>query len=202
MKKSAFSQIMEKGTLIFLALSVLSFITWQALENGVFLTLFITFATFLYHLAVRLAVGEIVERATAGGVNYNRAWFRQSQFEAALYRKLKVHKWKLNLPTYIPEKFSLKDNTPGQVASNTCCAEIVHEINAAVSFVPVVLSVILPVLRDTIVVFVLTSVAAALFDMLFVVIQRYNRPRLLRMAERRKNLNNHNTDGKNKSIEQ
>ena len=68
-----------------------------------------------------------------------------------------------------------------------CGAEIVHEVNVVVSFVPVVLSVIVPVLRSTVLVFVLTSVAAAIFDMLFVIIQRYNRPRMLKLMRRRQN---------------
>ena len=182
MKKSVFKQVMENGTLLFLALSALSLTGWLILGYGVLLTLFITFATFLYHLAIRLAIGGILNRLTAGGVNYKAAWFRQSRLEERLYRGLKVHKWKLRLPTYVPEKFSLKENTLEQIASNMCCAELVHEVNVAVSFVPVILSIIMPVLRDTILVFVLTSAAAALFDALFVIIQRYNRPRLLRMA--------------------
>lgn len=190
MKKSVFKQVMENGTLLFLALSALSLTGWLIFGYGVLLTLFITFATFLYHLAIRLAIGGILTRLTAGGVDYKSAWFRQSRFEAGLYRRLKVHKWKLKLPTYVPEKFSLKDNTPEQVASNMCCAELVHEINAAVSFVPVVLSIVIPALRDTIIVFVLTSVAAAMFDLMFVMIQRYNRPRILQMAERRNKVRN------------
>ncbi len=190
MKKSVFKQVMENSTLLFLALTVISLVCWLSFGNGVFLTLFITFATFLYHLAVRLVVGGILNRLTESGVDYKSAWFRQSRFEAGLYRRLKVHKWKLRLPTYVPEKFSLKENTPEQVAANMCCAELVHEVNVVVSFVPIPLSIIIPALRDTIVVFVLTSVAAALFDLLFVIIQRYNRPRLLRMAERRNRVRN------------
>lgn len=182
MKKSAFRKLMEGGTILFLVLTAASLVCWLSLGYGFFLTLLITFATFLYHLAIRLAVGAILETLTAGGVNYKSAWFRQSRLEERLYRRLKVHKWKLRLPTYVPEKFSLKENTPEQIASNMCCAELVHEVNVAVSFVPVILSIIMPVLRDTILVFVLTSAAAALFDALFVIIQRYNRPRLLRMA--------------------
>ena len=68
-----------------------------------------------------------------------------------------------------------------------CCAEIVHEVNVAVSFVPVVLSVVIPALQSTVLVFVLTSVAVAIFDMLFVIIQRYNRPRMLKLMRRRQN---------------
>lgn len=187
MKKSGFQHFMEKGTLAFLTLTVIFLVCWLVLGQGVFLTLLITFATFFYHFAIRLVVGAAVDGITARGVNYNAAWFRQSRAEAKLYKLLKVHSWKVKLPTYVPGSFSLKENTLEQVVCNMCCAEIVHEVNVAVSFVPVVLSVIIPALRSTILVFVLTSLAAAAFDMLFVMIQRYNRPRMLKLMRRRQN---------------
>ncbi len=185
--KSGFQHFMEKGTLASLALSVIFLVCWLVWGQGIFLTLLITFATFFYHFAVRLAVGAAVDAVTARGVDYNAAWFRQGRAEAKLYKLLKVHSWKVKLPTYVPGSFSLKENTPEQVVCNMCGAEIVHEVNVVVSFVPVVLSVIVPVLRSTVLVFVLTSVAAAVFDMLFVIIQRYNRPRMLKLMRRRQN---------------
>lgn len=187
MKRSGFQRIMETGTLALLVLSVASLVCWLVWGQGIFLTLLITFATFFYHLAVRLVVGAVVKNLTAGGVDYDSAWFRQGRAESRLYKLLKVHSWKVKLPTYIPGSFSLTENSPEQVVCNMCCAEIVHEVNAAVSFVPVVLSVILPFLHSTILVFVLTSVGAAVFDMLFVIIQRYNRPRMLKLMRRRQN---------------
>ena len=88
--KSGFQHFMEKGVLAFLALSMIFLVCWLVWGHGVFLTLLITFATFFYHFAVRLAVGAAVDRITAHGVNYNAAWFRQSRAEAKLYRLLKV----------------------------------------------------------------------------------------------------------------
>ena len=70
MKKSVSKQVMEKGTLLFLALSVICLTGWLILGYGVLLTLFIAFATFLYHLAIRLAVGGILNKLTAGGGGY------------------------------------------------------------------------------------------------------------------------------------
>lgn len=66
-----------------------------------------------------------------------------------------------------------------------CAAEIIHEVNIPASIIPVILSISVPFLRSTLLVFVLTSAAAALFDLMFVVIQRYNRPRMLRLIQRK-----------------
>ena len=61
-----------------------------------------------------------------------------------------------------------------------CQAELVHEVNAAVSFVPLLFSVWVGAFP----IFLITSIIAAGFDLLFAVIQRYNRPRVMRLAVR------------------
>ena len=187
-KKSGFQHFMESGALICLVLTA-AFLCGWLLCGGAFVALTITFATIGYHFAVRILVGAAVDKLTAGGVNNQRWWFRQSESERRLFRLLKVHRWKLKLPTYTPEKFSLKLNTPEQVVCNMCAAEIIHEVNILASLVPVLLSLAVPFLRDTLPVFVLTSAAAALFDLLFVVIQRYNRPRMMKLIRRKENEN-------------
>ena len=190
MKKSGFQQFMEKGALFSLAASAVCLCCRLIFGGSVWVALTITFTTVLYHFAVRIAVGAVVDHITASGVIYNRAWFRQSRAESFVYRLLRVHRWKLKIPTYTPEKFSLKQNTPEQVVCNMCAAELIHEVNFLVSFLPVVLSIVIPFLNSTLIVFVLTSSAAALFDLVFVVIQRYNRPRMMKLIGSRKYSNN------------
>ena len=184
MKKSGFQRFMEQGAAGCAALTAVFGCCWLAF-GGAFVALTITFATILYHFAVRLAVGAAVDRLTANGVNYRRSWFRQSRAEQKLFRLLRVRSWKLKLPAYTPEKFSLRDNTPEQVVGNMCAAEIIHEINIIASLVPVALSIAVPFLRSTLPVFILTSAGAGLFDLLFVIIQRFNRPRMMKLIQRR-----------------
>lgn len=59
-----------------------------------------------------------------------------------------------------------------------CQAELVHETNMALSFLPLI------AVRwfGAFYVFLITSVCGALFDSVFVVMQRYNRTRVVRMA--------------------
>ena len=61
-------------------------------------------------------------------------------------------------------------------------AELVHEGIIVLSFAPILASLAFGATW----VFVLTSVLAACYDMLFVVMQRYNRPRILRLMEKEK----------------
>lgn len=58
-----------------------------------------------------------------------------------------------------------------------CQAELVHETIVVLSFVPIIPSVL--VFGD-LPVFIITSLAAAIIDVTFVIIQRYNRPRIIR----------------------
>ena len=63
---------------------------------------------------------------------------------------------------------------------------MVHEGIIVLSFAPILASLAFGATW----VFVLTSVLAACYDMLFVVMQRYNRPRILRVMEKEKNRTN------------
>lgn len=139
----------------------------------------ITCGTTCYHFGMRLLVGALVP-PVSGTAN----WFRPRKWEAAFYRLLRVKSWKQHLPTYDPRQFSLKENTLEQVIRNMCGAEIVHEVIMVFSFLPLLA---IPVFGAW-PVFLITSVLAALFDSLFVIAQRYNRPRLERIFKKQEAL--------------
>lgn len=134
----------------------------------------ISFGTTCYHFAMRLIVGALVPplKGTA-------SWFRPRKWEAPLYRTLGVKDWKKHLPTYNPRQFSLQDNTWEQIIRNTCQAEVVHEVIILCSFLPLLTVPYFGAFW----VFMITSLGAGLFDLLFVIAQRYNRPRLERIAK-------------------
>ena len=85
------------------------------------------------------------------------------------------------MPTYDPRLFSLKENTLDEIVNNMCQAEVVHEIIILLSFIPLLFSMV----WDAFFVFLITSLLAALLDLSFVMMQRYNRPRILRLAQKR-----------------
>lgn len=147
---------------------------------GAALSVAITLGITLYHVAMRLLVGLCIH-----GIYHNKMagtgrWFREKPFERRLYRLLRVHRWKRWLPTWEKAFFDLQRRTPAEVVEATCQAEVVHELIAALSLLPMAM---IPVWGAPGVI-LLTSVAAALVDLMFAVLQRYNRPRLLRLAER------------------
>ena len=169
-------------TCVFVAGWLLCAIAHHSLGGDILLSLMITFFTCAYHFLMRFAVGGIINAIFRNRMDYTRRWFAQKPFEPKLYKALGVKKWKNNMPTYSPETFSLEHHTLEEIVSATCQSEVVHEIIALLSLVPIAFTAI----WGTFPVFLLTSIAAMLLDLSFVVMQRYNRPRLLRLMKHQK----------------
>jgi hypothetical protein len=91
-----------------------------------------------------------------------------------------VHKWKKYLPTYNPDTFDVNKKTVKEIIGATCQSEIVHEIIMILSLLPIAS---IPFLGGA-AAMIVTSVLSMLFDSLFVILQRYNRPKLIRVLER------------------
>ncbi len=142
-------------------------------------TVTITMGTVAYHFVMRLFVGAAWSPLEFK-VNPDAAWFAERQWETALYKALRVKAWKGHVPTYAPDTFDIKQHSISDILCSTCHSERVHETIIVLSFVPLVGTVWFGAFWA----FLLTSVGAALLDLIFVIVQRYNRPRL-RMLLRR-----------------
>ncbi len=164
-----------------LAATVVLGLMYNSFDSKVLLALTITFGTVFYHFAMRLAVGLIVNAVFHNNMNHKRAWFDVKKTELKLYKKLKIRQWKKLIPTYLPETFDIESKSLDCIIGATCQAEVVHEIIILLSFVPIIFSVWFHELT----VFILTSVVAALIDSVFVILQRYNRPRLIALQKKR-----------------
>lgn len=148
-------------------------------ENRVFFPVAVTFGTIFYHLAMRLVIGSLVDAKYHNQMDYTKKWFQEKPFEKTLYKKLNVRKWKKHLPTLNPQDFDLKNRSVEEIIQVMCQAEVVHELIMPFSFVPIVFSIWFGSLE----VFVITSCLSFLFDGMFVIMQRYNRPRLIRLLK-------------------
>ena len=154
-------------------------IAYQVWTLDILLTLCITFGTIAYHFVMRLGVGAAVNGIFHNKMNYKRWWFRPRRFEKGLYRFLNVKRWKKFVPTYDLDAFSAKEHTFEELVQATCQAEVVHEIIVLFSFVPILFAIPFGALA----VFLITSVLSAALDTVFVILQRYNRPRLVRVLK-------------------
>lgn len=172
-------------TFTFAFLTMLFFVMFHAVGGDLMFTLFITSLTFFYHLYIRIFVGAVVNKIK---VKYNPfgIWFRQKAFEKDLYKKLKVKSWKKKMPTFEPDSFSFELNTPDEIVQNMCGAEIIHEINIPASFLSLLFCLLCDNPLGNIAIFIVTSIIAAAFDLVFVIIQRYNRERVLHLLSHKR----------------
>ena len=162
--------------------TVILTVLYRHTPGEVWLSLAITFGTTAYHFIMRLLVGLAFSAVMHNRADYTKRRYRVSATEAAIYEKLKVNKWKSGMPTYDPTLFDPRIHTWEEIAQATCQAECVHETIAVLSFLPVAAGIWF----DAYPVFILTSVAAAVFDLMLVMMQRYNRQRIAKLLERRK----------------
>lgn len=81
------------------------------------------------------------------------------------------------MPTYRPQDFSPKEHSWHEIAQTMCQSEVGHELIIGFSFLPIIASKWF----GAFVVFVITSVISAGFDLIFVMMQRYNRDRIQRL---------------------
>ncbi len=153
---------------------------YVAYGGEVIFSLAITFGTTAYHLLMRLGVGLAFDAAMGNRADYTKRWYQSRAWEKKLYEKLRVKRWKGAMPAYDAGLFDPAKHSWDEIAQASCQAELVHETIILLSFVPIVFSVWF----GAIAVFAVTSVLAALFDLSFVIIQRYNRPRIVRLIRR------------------
>ena len=136
--------------------------------------------TIMYHFWVRIIMGN-VSKLFKKYINYKQWWFKEKGFEKRLYQLLRVKEWKGKALTYNPESFSLKQHSLEEIANTMVKSEVDHWINEVIS-----LSTLLFIIPwgDGMWAFIFSAIAAMIFDSQFIIIQRYNRPRILRVLER------------------
>jgi hypothetical protein len=71
-----------------------------------------------------------------------------------------------------------------EIVQAMCQAEIVHEVIAILSFLPLLGAIPF----GAFFVFLVTSVLSALFDLSFVAMQRFNRPRIIKLMKKERSV--------------
>lgn len=179
-KKSAPAIFMYAVIAVTVVLSIACFVLYYGgfAESGAVLWIGIVAFMIMYHFWLRIIMGNVSKLFK---ISYKQSWFFERAFEKKLYKWLAVKKWKDKALTYNPELFSLNDYTPAQIANTMAKAEVDHWINEIISLS----SILFSLLWGETWIFVITAVAAMLFDAQFIIIQRYNRPRIIKYLERR-----------------
>lgn len=164
---------------LFMGLLVLG-TAYYLTKNEILYSIAIVVGTTFYHFAMRLVVGYIIDTKFHNHMDYTKRWFQEREFEPKFFKIIGVKKWKKWIPTFNPNDFKLEKNSILNMIQVTCQAEIVHEVIMVLSFVPILFSVYFGAVK----VFLITSCMAFLIDGVFVILQRYNRPRFMRLVKK------------------
>lgn len=171
-----------KGIAAFsLAATVILAISYKVTSSGILLPLAITSGTIAYHFVMRLMVGLAFHATMRNKADYRKRWYQVGKREMAVYEKLKVKQWKRRMPTYDPALFDPRLHTWEEIVQAMCQAELVHETIAVLSFLPILAGIWFGEYP----VFIVTSVLSAACDMVFVIMQRYNRQRVTKLLNRK-----------------
>jgi len=135
----------------------------------------------LYHFGMRIMMGNVTKKFRWG---YDRFWCRELGFEKKLYRLLRVKKWKGKVLTFEPENFDVRHRSLEQLAETMTKSELDHWINEVISLT----SLLFALLWGCFPAFLITAVFAMIFDMQFIIVQRYNRPIVVRLIKKRESL--------------
>lgn len=140
----------------------------------------ITAFTIMYHFWVRIIMGN-VSKLFRKHINYKQRWFKERKFEKKIYKVLNVKNWKDKAFTYNPGDFSVKDRSLEDIANTMAKSEVDHWINEVIS----ISTMFFGLIWGKTLIFVITALCAMVFDGQFIVIQRYNRPRIVKLLERK-----------------
>lgn len=179
--QSNFKKAMYTVSFVSVLLTVILFAVNNFINSAVLTALAVTAMTVAYHFCIRLAIGNIIPLFKSK-IKTESRYFQVSETEKNIYRKFNVKSWKSKVPTYNPDEFDIKKNSAEQLIINCCNSEIVHTANIFASYIPILFSIWF----DSLPVFIVTSVFAGIYDLQFVILQRYNRPRLIKIAYKRK----------------
>lgn len=174
------AKVMKKIAVLSLFLTVVFSILYYVTCNKFFLPCAITCGTVAYHFIIRLTVGSVINFLMKNKADYTKKWYQVSDTEMKLYQKLRVKKWKNRMPTYDEDTFDVSKHSWDEIIQATCQSELVHETNVFFSFLPIIASIWF----GDFWVFFITSLCGAIFDLMFVMMQRFNRNRILKMRRK------------------
>lgn len=152
---------------VFMALFVRS-------HNSAMLVIGIICLNASFQLISRLLIGSICEGVFENGINSSAEWFRTTELEERFYGFMGIKHLKKNLPRFERTDFSLRTQSIQDIIDAGCEIEAEHEICIGAAF----LGMLLAIPFGYVWIFALVAFGAAVYDLVFVAVQRYNRPRL------------------------
>lgn len=137
----------------------------------------VTLITTYFQVCIRPLTGGFMNLKYHNNIYFNHWWFKEHKGEKTIYKVLMVKKWKKMMPTYDKKAFNFRERSLKELIGATCQAEIVHELMLVEALIPLIL--IIPYGKA--IIFISTTLLCIFIELVFIIIQRYNRPRLVKL---------------------
>lgn len=162
------------------------------MENPLMIALKITVFSTVFYTALNIGLAYLVRIFPKRLYNPDLSFYTEHSFEKQLYKKLRVAKWKDKFPERGRmvgfSKKSLKSpHDPAyidQFIMETCIGEFVHYLWGIFGFLSLPLTFLVDGTAKHIHVFIIIATLNLLVQLFFSIIQRYNRPRLIRIRNK------------------
>lgn len=159
------------------------------MENSFIVGLKITLLSTVFYTALNIGLAFLVRLFPKRLYNPDLAFYREHAFEKKLYKRLQVAKWKDKFPEKGSmvgfSKKSLKSPPDpayvNQFITETCIGEFVHYLWAIFGFLSLPLTFLVDGTGRYMHVFAIMATLNLLVQIFFSIIQRYNRPRLIKL---------------------
>lgn len=151
-------------------------------NNNLMLIIAVLMLNAAFQVIARLLIGTICEGVFENGINSSGDWYKTSAFEDRLYGTLNIKGLKKFLPTFERTDFSLKKDSIQYIIDTGCEVEVEHELCIAASM----LGVLFALIFGKVWLFAIVAATAVIYDLLFVVVQRFNRSRLITVQLKRR----------------
>lgn len=132
------------------------------------------------HFVIMHMAAPIAFFAFGRRFNYNSFWFKPKKFEKPLYEFLRVKRWKTHVAAYNQNEYSIEMYGTYGVIMNMCYAEVVHELIFVMSYLPILFGIYI---SNYLLLFALCCLFSC-SHLIFIIIQRYNRPRVVKLYEK------------------
>ncbi len=173
------ARVMKRATAVTLIATAITLTCNFLCPSDFLFSLGITLGTISYHFVIRLFIGLLVSLIMHNHADYFKPRYHVSDRELRFYERIGIRQWKCKLPSFDPDLFDRRKHSWDEIAQAMCQAEIIHETIAVFSFLPILLGFRFGAWP----VFIVTSLIAACIDLLFVALQRYNRPRIVQLVQ-------------------
>ncbi len=145
--------------------------------------IFIFFLVLFIHGLFRILVPSFLLLIFRYRFDPESFWFSEKSFERGLYEKLNVKEWKsfVEKLSFHPHRFDMEKHDDASILGYMCHAELCHEIT-------IILDLMTCMLAGNMIEFMFLLILAFVLIFLeksFIIVQRYNRPRLLRIKKRK-----------------